>query len=110
MFVLNHRLMRWVSRVVPGCTRKLPPLLIGTSVGPALSGREDTHGRFAITGRGVEGVVFTAAERYYVEPLQRYLASAGVADLVVYRHSDIKFGLGWKCGVSLPREIAMPTE
>ena len=91
----------------PGGVRRALPRGPVTTFKGRLAGQEDTHGRFAITHRGVEGVVFTAAERYYVEPLQRYLASAGAADLVVYRHSDIKFARGRKCGVSLPQRLQL---
>ncbi len=89
----------------PGGVERVLPRGPVTTFKGRLAGQEDTHGRFAVTGRGLEGVVFTAGERYYVEPLQRYLASAGAADLVVYRHSDIKSGQGWTCGVSLPRRL-----
>ena len=87
-----------------GVRRVLPRGPVTTYKG-RLAGQQDTHGRFALTRQGVEGVVFTAEERYYVEPLQRYLASAKGAELVVYRHSDIKFDPDWKCGLLLPRSL-----
>ena len=89
----------------PGGVRRVLPRGPVITYKGRLSGQEDTHGRFTITRQGVEGVVFTAGERYYVEPLRRYLAGAKGAELVVYRHSDIKFDQDWKCGVSLPRSL-----
>ena len=91
----------------PGGVRRVLPHGPVTTYKGRIAGQEDTHGRFTITGQGVEGVVFTAGERYYVEPLRRYLASAKGDELVVYRHSDIKFDQDWKCGVSLPRSLKL---
>lgn len=76
-----------------------------TTYNGRLAGEADTHGRFTITRQRVEGVVFTAEERYYVEQLRRYLACTEGEGLVVYRVSDIKSGQWWQCGLSLPGRL-----
>ena len=63
-------------------------------------GQEVVQARFTITSEKFEGVVFTPGDWHYIEPLRNYLPSAEAAELVVYKHSDIKPGQGWRCGVS----------
>ena len=87
-----------------GVTRTLPPQPVHTFKG-VLAGREDIRGRFNLTDGGVEGVVYAPEGWYYVEPLQRYLPEVPAGELVVYRHSDIKPGQTWRCGVSLPHRL-----
>ena len=87
-----------------GVRRTLPPQPVRTFKG-TLAGREDTRGRFNLTGRGIEGVVFAPEGLYYVEPLRNYLPSAPAGELVVYRQSDIKPSEARQCGASLPRRL-----
>ena len=55
-----------------GVKRTLPPQPVHTFKG-TLAGPEDTRGRFNLTGRGVEGVVFAPEGWVYLEPLRNYL-------------------------------------
>ena len=87
-----------------GVRRTLPPQPVRTYKGTLL-GRGDTRGRFNLTGRGIEGVVFAPDGWIYVEPLRNYLDSAPAGDLVVYRQSGIKPGEAPKCDVSLPQRL-----
>ena len=87
-----------------GVRRALPPQPVHTFKG-VLAGREDTRGRFNLTGGGVEGVVYTPEGWVYVEPLRNYLPSAPAGELVVYRQADIKPGESFNCGVSLPKRL-----
>ncbi len=72
-----------------GVRHTLPTQPVHTFKG-TLVGREDTEGRFNLTGRGVEGVVFAPEGWVYLEPLRNYLQSAQAGELVVYRHADVK--------------------
>ena len=81
-----------------------PPQPVHTFKG-TLAGREDTRGRFNLTGRGVEGVVFDPEGWVYLEPLRNYLPSASAGELVVYRHPNVKPGENFQCGVSLPERL-----
>ena len=83
-----------------GVRRQLPPPPVTTYKGTALVGQEVVQARFTITNDRFEGVVFTPGDWHYIEPLRNYLPSAEAAELVVYRHSDIKPGQEWRCGVS----------
>ena len=87
-----------------GVRRTLPTQPVRTFKG-VLAGREDTRGRFNLTDGGVEGVVYAPGGRVYVEPLRNYLTGAPAGELVVYRHSDLKFGKDLKCGLSLPERL-----
>ena len=83
-----------------GVRRQLPPPPVTTYKGTALVGQEVVQARFTITNDRFEGVVFTPGDWHYIEPLRNYLPSAEAAELVVYRHSDVKPGQEWRCGVS----------
>jgi len=83
-----------------GVRRQLPPPLVTTYKGTAVVGQEVVQARFTITSDKFEGVVFTPGDWHYVEPLGNFLPSADRAELVVFRHSDIKPGQEWRCGVS----------
>ena len=87
-----------------GVRRTLPSQPIHTFRG-TLAGRENTQARFNLTGRGVEGVVYDPDDWYYVEPLRNYLPGAHAGELLVYRHTDVKPGEEFQCGVSLPRRL-----
>ncbi len=89
----------------PGGSQRVLPRGPVTTYQGRQSGPEGAQGRFTVTRHRLEGVVFTDEDWYYLEPLQRYLPSAKGAEFVVYRHSDIKSGQGWKCGVSLPGSL-----
>ncbi len=67
-------------------------------------GQEVVQARFTITNDRFEGVVLTAGDWHYIEPLRNYLPNAEAAELVVYKHSDVKPGQEWRCGVSKLRQ------
>ncbi len=87
-----------------GVRRTLPAEPVHTFKG-VLAGREDTRGRFNLTDRGVEGVVFAPEGWVYLEPLPNYLPSAQAGELVVYRHANVKLGEDFQCGASLPERL-----
>ena len=89
-----------------GVRRTLPPQPVNTFKG-VLVGREDTRGRFNLTGGGVEGVIYAPEGWVYLEPMRNYLPAAPAGELVVYRQSDIniKPDEALKCGVSLPQRL-----
>ena len=83
-----------------GVRRQLPPPPVTTFRGTAVVGPEHVQARFTITNERFEGVIFTAGDWLYIEPLRNYVPNAELAELVVYRHSDIKPGQKWRCGAS----------
>ena len=87
-----------------GVRRRLPPQPVRTYKG-TLAGRGDTRGRFNLTGRGIEGVVFAPEGWFFVEPLRNYLPGAADGDLVVYRHADLKPSKDFSCDVTLPKRL-----
>ena len=68
--------------------------------GTAVAGQEGVQARFTITSDRFEGVVFAPGDWHFIEPLRNYIPSAELAELVVYKHSDIKPRQAWRCGVS----------
>ncbi len=87
-----------------GVKRTLPPQPVHTFKG-TLAGQEDTEGRFNLTGRGLEGVVYAPQGWIYLEPLHNRLAGSPAGEMVVYRQADIRPGEGFQCGVSLPNRL-----
>ena len=83
-----------------GVRQQLPPTPVTTYKGIAEVDQEVVQARFTITSDRFEGVVFTPGDWHYIEPLRNYLPNAEAAKLVVYKHSDIKPGQEWRCGVS----------
>ena len=83
-----------------GIRRQLPAPPVITYRGTALVGQKVVQGRFTITGDRFDGVVFTPGDWHYIEPLRNYLPSAEAAELVIYKHSDIRPGQEWRCPVS----------
>ena len=83
-----------------GVRRQLPSPPVTTYRGTAVVGQEVVQARFTITSEKFEAVVFTPGDWHYIEPLRTYLPSAEAAEQVVYKHSDIKPGQEWRCGVS----------
>ena len=83
-----------------GVRRQLSSPPVTTYRGTAVVGQEVVQARFTITSEKFEAVVFTPGDWHYIEPLRNYLPSAEAAELVVYKHSDIKPGQEWRCGVS----------
>ena len=84
-----------------GVRRQLPRPPVTTYKGTALVGQEVIQARFTITNDRFEGVVFTPGDWHYIEPLRNYTQTAEAGELVVYKHSDIKPGQEWRCGVSM---------
>lgn len=80
--------------------KQQPPPPVTTYRGTALVGQEVVQARFTITVASVEGVVFTAGDWHYIEPLGNYLPSAEADEIVVYKHSDIRPGQEWRCAAS----------
>ena len=87
-----------------GVRRTLTPQPVHTYKG-VLAGREETRGRFNLTGAGVEGVVYAPEGWVYVEPLRNYLPEARAGELVVYRQEDLKAGGDVTCDLSLPGRL-----
>lgn len=82
-----------------GVRRQIHPGPVTTFRGTAQVGQEIVRGSFTIADNRFEGVVFTPEDWHFIEPLQRFLPTAGNNQFVVYKQSDIKPGQGWRCGV-----------
>jgi hypothetical protein len=87
-----------------GVTRPVFPESIRTFRGtvPGIPGSE---ARFSIQADSMEGIVITPLGWYLVEPLSHYDPSAGPAEMVVYRASDIEPTAFGTCGTALAEQI-----
>lgn len=83
-----------------GVRQQIPAPPVTTYKGSAAVGQEVVRARFTISSDRFEGVVFTPGDWHFIEPLRNFLPSAEATELVVYRHSDIKPGREWRCGLS----------
>ena len=79
-----------------GLKRDAPPLSRCIPSREPCVGREDTEGRFNLTGRGLEGVVYAPQGWIYLEPLRNRLAGSPAGEMVVYRQADIRPGEGFQ--------------
>src|SRR3989441_4232860 len=61
--------------------------------------------RFTIDEQGLNGLIITPAERYYVEPARNYSAEGGAADYVIYKESDVLADSSGACGVTLNEQV-----
>src|SRR5436309_2284149 len=56
--------------------------------------------RFTIDDGGIEGLIITPAERYFVEPARNYSNEASGSDYVMYKESDVVASSSGACGVT----------
>lgn len=73
-------------------------------------GMDKSHARFSVSGKSVEGVIMTDTERYYVEPAERYSASAKTDEFVFYKASDVVNDPEFKCGVTMGDKVNAAAE
>jgi hypothetical protein len=60
-----------------------------------VEGMPGTQARFTIDGRTIEGLIITATQKYFIEPVSQSTAAVGSKNYVVYQESDlIKDSLG----------------
>ncbi|HEX8097258.1 MAG TPA: M12 family metallo-peptidase, partial [Pyrinomonadaceae bacterium] len=69
-------------------------------------GMEGAEARFTVDDDTVEGMIITPTERYFVEPLRNYTATASAEDFVFYRGSDVLDVGGAACGATLDEKVA----
>ncbi|MEJ7615888.1 MAG: M12 family metallo-peptidase [Pyrinomonadaceae bacterium] len=61
----------------------------------------EAEARFTVDEETIEGVIITADEKYFVEPLRKYEAGARATDFVLYKGSDVYQPESEECGVTL---------
>ena len=83
---MNYRAVRLSAGGIESTLENLP---VETYRG-AVEGDASAEARFSINDQRIEGIIITAAERYYVEPLKRYDSSATASDYILYRASDVR--------------------
>ena len=54
-----------------------------------VTGRDDAQARFTVNNSKLEGLIITPEERYMIEPMRKYSATADATDFVFYRASDV---------------------
>lgn len=92
-----------------GAVRSVPMGNIHTFRG-TVRGLEGAEARFTIDDEKIEGVIITRTDRYYVEPLRNYAASAASSDYVTYKGSDVIEGAQGTCAVTLDAKVTAEFE
>ena len=59
---------------------------------------------------GVEGLIITPTDHYFVEPARKYSKAATTTDYVIYRESDVVTNSGAECGVTLSEKVTQKVE
>jgi hypothetical protein len=85
---MRGRNYRAVEMGADGVERAVKMGLARTYKGSVL-GRDDAQARFTVDDRTFEGLIVTPEERYMVEPMRKYSATAEATDFVLYRASDV---------------------
>ncbi len=70
-----------------------------------VSGYPGAEARFSITDDKVEGVIITADEFYYVEPLRNFDKAAAPNDYALYKSSDVIAGARGSCAAILDARL-----
>ena len=91
-------------QIDPGPVRTFKGLAHGTEQGVRLP--QVGQARFTMDERGVEGLIITPSEHYFVEPARKYSKEAKAADYVIYKESDVITSSGAACGVTLSETVA----
>lgn len=87
-----------------GSRRELERGAVRTYKGKAL-GHEDAQARFTIDEGTVEGLIITADERYYIEPLSKYSAGSAATEFVFYKKSDVIEDSPGMCGATMNEKV-----
>ena len=66
--------------------------------------------RFTIDASGVEGLIITPTEHYFVEPAKNFSDAAMTSDYVIYRESDVVRSTTAECGVTLSEQVNQKAE
>jgi len=61
--------------------------------------------RFTIDEKGIEGLIITPTEHYFVESARKYSKAAYASDYIVYRESDVVTNTTGECGVTLSEQV-----
>src|SRR5688572_1177358 len=91
-------------RIDPGPVRTFKGIARGIEKGVRLP--QLGQARFSMDERGIEGMIITPAEHYFVEPARKYSKEANAADYVIYKESDVLTSSSGDCGVTLSETVA----
>jgi Metallo-peptidase family M12/FG-GAP-like repeat/FG-GAP repeat len=61
--------------------------------------------RFTIDENGIQGLIITPAQRYFVEPTRNFSKAASDADYVIYRELDVVGSSSGACGVTMSEQV-----
>jgi hypothetical protein len=68
-------------------------------------GLSNSDARFTIDKKGIEGVIFTTSENFYLEPASRYSKEASNTDFVFYSANDLINAEIGSCAVGLHEKV-----
>src|SRR5688572_26501018 len=86
-----------------GPVRTFKGIAHGTEQGVRLA--QVGQARFTIDDKGLEGLIITPAEHYFVESARKYSKEARGTDYVIYKESDVVARSSGECGVTLSEQL-----
>lgn len=92
-----------------GAVHSVPMGKVNTFKG-TVRGLEGAEARFTIDDERIEGLIITATERYYVEPLRNYTIDSEESAYVFYEGSDVIEGAHGACATTLDGKISAEFE
>ena len=82
-----------------GRRRNIPPPPVHTFRGVTV-GQDHVMGRFTITDDTFDGIIFTAGDWLYLEPVKNYLPKSESGKTLIYADSDVTHTEEFQCGAS----------
>jgi hypothetical protein len=70
-----------------------------------VAGMKGAEARFTIDENTVEGLIITPSELYFVEPANRYSASASSTDFIAYTAADLLLTSFGECAVTMAEKV-----
>jgi hypothetical protein len=87
-----------------GIVRELPMSRVNTYKGSVV-GMPDADARFTVDDNAIEGMIITADQSYFLEAARKYSASAGDADYLLYKPSDVRPEITRACADTLDQQV-----
>lgn len=87
-----------------GIVREVPMSQVNTYKGSVV-GMPDADARFTVDDNGIEGVIITADQSYFLESARKYSTSADAEDYLLYKASDVRPEITRTCGDTLEQQV-----
>jgi|GEM_PF-902116 len=87
-----------------GIVREVPMSRVNTYKGSVI-GMPDADARFTVDDNGIEGMIITSDQSYFLESARKYSTSADAEDYLLYKASDVRPDITRTCGDTLDEQV-----